>query len=266
MNAMQDHAAAGQAEFAAALLDAQLACPGGLYTWNGSDPAARLAVYRNNVVVSLIDALAATFPVVQRLVGETFFRAMAGVFVRQHPPRSKVLAGYGAGLPQFLEGFEPAQSLPYLADVARLEIARMLAHRASDTPALAADELQQALTSGGRIDASRLLCHPSVSTLSSRFAIVSLWAAHQREGDIEPVDVDVAESAIVLRDGLQVLVLRAPHSAADFVAAIQQGMGLGQAANAARRAAPDFDLTASLSLLLGHGALIAVQLPAADAA
>ena len=52
-----------EARFAAALLDSRQGCPAGLRTWNGSDPAARLAVYRNNVVSSLIDALADTFPV-----------------------------------------------------------------------------------------------------------------------------------------------------------------------------------------------------------
>ena len=75
-------AVGSQAAFAAALLYPARPCPPGLHAWNGSDPAARLAVYRNNVVSSLIDALADTFPVVQQLVGEEFFRAMAGVFAR----------------------------------------------------------------------------------------------------------------------------------------------------------------------------------------
>mgnify|MGYP001390820627 CR=1 FL=1 len=43
--------------FAAALLDAERAVPSGLVAWNGSDPARRFAIYRNNVVVSLVDAL-----------------------------------------------------------------------------------------------------------------------------------------------------------------------------------------------------------------
>ncbi|MEO8121927.1 MAG: DNA-binding domain-containing protein, partial [Rhodoferax sp.] len=69
-----------QTAFANALLNAELPCPSGLKTWNGSDPGTRFAVYRNNVMVSLIDALADTYPVVQELVGEEFFRAMARVF------------------------------------------------------------------------------------------------------------------------------------------------------------------------------------------
>lgn len=68
-----------QSAFAAALLNPDLPCPGGLSTWNGSAPATRFAVYRNNVTVSLVDALADTFPVLQALVGEEFFRAMARV-------------------------------------------------------------------------------------------------------------------------------------------------------------------------------------------
>lgn len=76
---------AGQAwpdDFAAALLDPARPAPAGLTSWNGSDPAQRFAVYRNNVTVSLIDALADTFPVVQALVGVDFFRTMAREFVR----------------------------------------------------------------------------------------------------------------------------------------------------------------------------------------
>ena len=77
--------------FADRLFSTQPACPPGLTTWNQSDPGRRFAVYRNNVMVSLIDALADTFPVVQQLVGEVFFRAMAGVFARQSPPRSSMV-------------------------------------------------------------------------------------------------------------------------------------------------------------------------------
>ena len=48
-----------QTTLAAALLDPGLPCPPGFTTWNGSDPTRRLAVHRNNIVVSLIDALSA---------------------------------------------------------------------------------------------------------------------------------------------------------------------------------------------------------------
>ena len=68
----------------------------------GRRAVARFGVYRNNVYASLIDVLAGRFPVVARLVGEEFFRAMARAYVEQEPPRSAVLLRYGAGFAAFV--------------------------------------------------------------------------------------------------------------------------------------------------------------------
>ena len=82
---------------------------------------ARLRIHRHHVAHSLGSALAATFPTVHALVGEAFFRAMAQRFVGQTLPEQPVLAEYGADFPAFVAGYEPAASLPYLADIARLD-------------------------------------------------------------------------------------------------------------------------------------------------
>jgi hypothetical protein len=250
-----------QATFAAALMDPALACPPGLRAWNGSDPTARLAVYRNNVISSLIDALAETFPVCQALVGEEFFRAMASVFVRQSPPRSRILAHHGAEFPAFIQAFEPVQTVPYLADVARLEALRVRAYHAADAEPVAAEAVSLALASGERTAELLLSVHPCVSVVVSPYAVVSVWAAHQGDADATLIDVDQPECAIVLRDGLDVLVLECPAGAAAFVSAVQQGHNLGDAAEVAATAATDFDLAATLGVLLTHGALMALQLP-----
>jgi hypothetical protein len=250
-----------QADFAAALLDPALACPQGLRAWNGSDPAARLAVHRNNVVSSLQDALAETFPVVQELVGVEFFRAMAAVFVRQSPPRSRILAHYGQEFPDFIERFEPAASVPYLADMAKLEMARVRAYHAADAAALAPETVSLALASGDRIGELRLVCHPSVSVLGSPHAVVSLWAAHQDGSDPGAFDIDQPEEAVVLRAGLDVLVLRLPPGGAPFARALLRGASLADAGGAAATQVPDFDLSAILALLMGSGALASIHLP-----
>src|SRR6266542_3456863 len=67
------------------------------------------------------EALATTFPTVQALVGEDFFRMLARAFVGQSPPNQPVLAEYGAGFPAFIAGHDAARDLPYLADIARLD-------------------------------------------------------------------------------------------------------------------------------------------------
>ena len=80
-----------QSAFAEALLDPDRPLPAGIIDPDGAPAPKRFAVYRNNVTVSLIEALAAGFPVVQRIVGEEFFGAMACEFVRAHPPGSPLV-------------------------------------------------------------------------------------------------------------------------------------------------------------------------------
>lgn len=251
-----------QAQFARALLDPEAPCPEGLHTWNHSDPAARLAVYRNNVVGSLINALADTFPVTQALVGPAFFRAMAGVFVRACPPRSALLAFYGRDMPAFIDTFAPAQTVPCLADVARLEMARVDAYHAADALPLPSEDVQRALASGESIGRVRLCCHPSVQVVSSCFAIFAVWAAHQGDGDPAPFDPDTPQSVLVVRQDQDVLVVHLHRpGTAEFICAALEGATLAEAASRAIGASAEFDLSHALGLLMAHGALTALELP-----
>ena len=110
-----------QAEFAAALRDPAVAPPPDVVGPDGGPAPRRFAVYRNNVLGALGTAMAGAFPAVRRMVGEDFFRVMARTYVLEIPPTSPVLLDYGKTFPEFIAGFEPAASLPYLPDVARLE-------------------------------------------------------------------------------------------------------------------------------------------------
>jgi len=261
---MSPDPAVEQDRFALALLDSSLPCPPQLRAWNGSDPARRFAVYRNNVVSSLIDALADTFPVAQQLVGIEFFRAMASVFVRRSPPTSRVLAFYGEAMPAFVQAFEPARTVPYLADVMRLEIARVRSYHAADAEALTPQAAAMQLAQHGAIEDFSLVLCPSVQALASPYPVVSIWAAHQTDGevDLEAVRMDEAQEALVVRQALDVVVAVAPPGTALLVEKMRRGGDFSLAAQASV-AAPDghpaFDLAASLGALIRHGALAALN-------
>lgn len=244
--------------FAEALLDPGQPCPPGLTTWNGSDPARRFAVYRNNVIVSLVDALADTFTVTQELVGETFFRAMARVFAYAHPPTSRVLAFYGEAFPDFVERFPPAAGVPYLADVARLEFMRVRAYHAADVAPAMAAQIAAALADEAALPSLSLALHPSLGVLKSAAAVVSLWAAHQGVGELAAIIPDTAETALVLRNGLDVEVMEIPLAAGVFVDALRQGAALGAAVDAAELVDADFNPAAPLGLLIQKTAVTAL--------
>src|SRR3954470_13628944 len=109
-----------QRAFAAAVLDRNSSIPPGLNGPDGEPSARRFGVYRNNIVASLTGALKDIFPVVRRIVGEDFFHAMAREYLKGTRPASPILLHFGGSLPDFIAGFEPASSLLYLADVARI--------------------------------------------------------------------------------------------------------------------------------------------------
>lgn len=101
----------------------------------------RLSVYRNNIVGSLTDVMIASHPLLEKLVGHEFLEMMARHFVLENPPKHGCLSFYGAAFGTFIENYEPAKTMPYLPDMARLEIALNEAYYAPDDSPLSAKEL-----------------------------------------------------------------------------------------------------------------------------
>lgn len=240
-----------QADFSAALLDTRRPCPAGLCSVNGADPASRFSVYRNNVQGSLINALADSYPVVQQLVGEEFFRGMASIFIQQQPPRSPLMSRYGDGLADFIGAFEPAAGVPYLADVARLERLRTRAYHAADALAINAQQISAALADPHTLAELNIALHPSLHLLDSAYAVVSIWGAHQGEATLAGIDVHQGQHALVLRNALEVEVFALDHGASVFIRHLLNHQPLLQAA----QNSPPFDLPQILALLIGHNAI-----------
>jgi hypothetical protein len=85
--------------------------------------AEALDLHRNTVLHGLINALRLSHPTVDVLVGEAFFDQAALAFAQEQPLAGACLTGYGEGFAAFLQTYEFAAGLPYLADVARLDFA-----------------------------------------------------------------------------------------------------------------------------------------------
>jgi hypothetical protein len=176
-----------------------------------------------------------------------------------------VLADWGDGFSAFIEDFEPAASLPYLADVARLERARVRAFHAADVPLLDGNKIARQLSDPTTLADARVTFHPSVQIVGSDFAIVSLWAAHHGHGEIGQIDPFMPEAGLVLREDDDAAVLRVPVANAVFLRRLWQGDSLSRSASEAAVAAAaigePFDLAASLAILIRHRALVAWHNP-----
>lgn len=241
--------------FAAALLDPDAAVPAGVVGPGGEPDARRFAVYRNNVMVSLTEALAARFPVCERLVGGEFFRAMARVFVAASKPQSPLLMAYGDDFPDFIGDFAPAEAVPYLADVARLEVAWGQAYHAADAVALDAGALGS--LSQDRIAGARLNLHPSTRLVRSPHPVASIWQAHQADAPAFAAEDWCPEDVLVVRPDGDVLMHRLPGGGFAFINALLECRTLMEAAEAGCDADAGFDPGAGLVGLLTLGVVVA---------
>lgn len=222
-----------QTAFAAALRDPALAVPDAVGPRERSVPQARFNVYRNNTAVSLGEAIGDTFPVVRELVGDAFFDAMARTYVDQNVPASPVLIDYGDTFPEFIDGFEQAASLPFLADVARVEWAWLQAYHAADRTPLNAEALQTIPPDSlGQV---RLELHPSLHLLRSQWPAISIWSAHQesdaaaRQAILNGLD-QAAEMGLVVRPEFEVNVDLVQPPVWQLLTALHGGATLADAA------------------------------------
>jgi hypothetical protein len=254
-----------QNDFAAALLNPAAPVPQGIVGPNRERDLKRFNVYRNNVLVGLIEALKAAFPAVCRIVGDEFFSAMARVHAALEPPASPVMLEYGATFPAFIEAFEPAQSVPYLADVARLERAWVEAYHAAESTPIALHEL-------GAIDTARLphvsfAMHPSLRVVRSPFPVVTLWQMNIDGGVPAATDIFCGgEQALVIRPDAEVEVRQVTPGAAIFIECLARGATVAAAASAAHDADPGLDLAQTLSDLFAVNAITGWQIEGSHAA
>jgi len=214
---------------------------------DGAFPAERhVQVYRNNVFAGLTDALAAIFPVTLKLVGEGFFHYTADGYIRRHSPRSGNLHEFGEVFADYLRQFEPAATLPYLGDVARLEWCWHEAFHAADAPPFPVGELARiAPTDYERL---RFRLHPSVRLLHSPWPVLRIWETNQ-DGAAADSAVDLGEGEarlLVHRRDLEVLI--EPLQAGDYalLGAFRDGLTLGEAADRALAAEAKYDLPTGL--------------------
>ncbi|MCP5423950.1 MAG: putative DNA-binding domain-containing protein [Gammaproteobacteria bacterium] len=221
----------------------------------------RLSIYRNNTQANFTDALRITYPVVDRLVGDGFFRYAAVQYLAQHPSASGDLQEFGGSFPEFLETFEAAAQLPYLADVARLELAQEQVFYAAEGDFL--DTVALSRVPQERYGELRFILNPASRLLSSTFPILRIWQVNQEgyHGD-QSVDLNAGgvELLVIRQRNMDVEIQNLSAGDCALLRALRDGQDFATACEQAMTAQPDFDIPAGFRRHVAQGALVGFSL------
>lgn len=194
------------------------------------------AVYRNGFLRSCTEALRASYPVVETLVGEDYFNFLADAYIAAHPPKSSTFIEYGERLPEFLEKQLAQHQLTYLADFARLDKAWLHAYFAQDSNLLSEQDIEQWQNAGNAIENLATCLPESAELLTLKHAVSGAWLSLKsaemlpENTQIEPLN----ENLLVWRDSadqVRVRVLQTAELA--FLRELSGGNTLARAAKSA---------------------------------
>ena len=239
--------AALQAQFGAGL-DARVAQAGALELFFGEAEQLRqrLGVYRGNVKASAAKAMAAAYPVIEKIVGAEFFSGLASEYQSRFPSVDGDLNQYGGAFAAFLAEFTPAKEIPYLADVARLEWQVHRAHYAAD-PGLFDPARLASVPPEHQLQLHPRL-HPACHVLQSAYPIARIWQVH-RDTFSGKFEVDFSggpTNVLVYRPRFRVEVAQISDAEAAFLGTALEAQTLEAALTAAQLRDASFDLGRSL--------------------
>ncbi|GAA6141698.1 DNA-binding domain-containing protein [Hydrogenophaga sp. 5NK40-0174] len=223
-----------------------------------------LQAYRANAHASAHRSLAAAYPIVQRILGEVAFSAMAIAHWHACPPTRGDLAHWGAELPAWLDQDTQLQELPYLEDVARIEWAlHRMQFDADTTPAPETFALLS--QNPGTADSHTLLMASGFQPMALSCAAGSVVQVHQESRPDwsalrQRLEATGTEYVLLWRQHWQPR-LKLVHCPAEFacLTALARGDTLNEALAVATAEDKDFDFSQWLSAAVADGLVLGLS-------
>lgn len=177
------------------------------------------------------------------------------MYISHAVSRSGDLNRYGHDFSEFLSDYAPAQSLPYLPDVARLEWLSTQVYTAKDTPTQNVSCLIE--TPPAQWGMLSFTLDPAHAILASSWPLARIWEVNQPgyTGDFSVDLSPIPREFLIHRTEQGIAVSQIKIGDAVLLRALATARSLDDALIQALEADALFDLTASLHLLIAHGLL-----------
>jgi hypothetical protein len=243
--------------FAAALFDPLAPVPAPI-TQKGTSQK-RFDVYRNNVIISLLEALGDAFPSVRAIAGEQNFSRIARDFIALSPPKTAMMQAFGEEFPSFLKNYTPLKKSLFLADLALAERMWLEAYHARDEEPLGPEAFSS--IPAKQVPGLIFLSHPATRLAVSRYPVADLFRAREC-WPVHGLDLASSQTMLITRPFLSVMTATIESDAETaFLSGIIAGKTLGSAIENGMEHDADFQPQNAISLMLWTGMLSGVIFP-----
>lgn len=187
----------------------------------------RVEIYRHNYRENLKQSLKKIFPICEQLVGLDFFEMLAHFYRVAQVEVDADIVNYTRQFPRFLSQFEAAQGLPYLPDVARLELAWYDAFLSPDC-----DFNPHRFASIQESQLEHVVFHlkPSCQLIQSNYPLDQIWQIHQPDfNGNQQVNLDDGGCQLmVFRHGVTIHIDSISLDVYQFLSACRQQLTLAE--------------------------------------
>ena len=188
--------------------------------YSSQESLARLNIYRNNIFGNFNSVLESIFEVTKKLVGEKYFEKLCEEFSKKYFSKSGNLDHYGVEFPDFLKKIFRTHKLPYLSDLARLELFYHQAYFVRNVADFNVKKFQK-LSPEKFFDLSFEL-HPSCFLLKSKFPIFSIWKDNIENKGRKKISLNNPEFALVERGSGKVNIVKLTQEEFIFLENLKQ--------------------------------------------
>lgn len=214
------------------------------------------AVYRNSSVLSAIESLERAYPTVRKLVGYAIFEDAARDYFHRRPPKTAVLAEYGADFGDLLEHL--MARCRYVADIARIDRMRLESHLSCDSQ----EDMGlhwRTIVPADWMTTSAIL-HPATRFHWFASPTPSLWLALQGEIMLDArMSDNEAEGVLVTRVKGETAIIRIDRVLYRLLQGVAEGKRIGPTAIELAMEHPGPDLGDAFRRLLESGAILRLQ-------
>jgi hypothetical protein len=148
---------------------------------NSITDISHLGVYGRAYFHRLFSSMAADFPAIRTLLGQSSFERLVSSYLFYFPSTVTNIDEVGLNLPIYLKEYSLSAMLPFLADLAKLEWLLLESFYSEDSPALSLERLQNMPEKVWGRAQLRLSKH--VRFLNSDFPVVEMW--EKRESSLD---------------------------------------------------------------------------------